>query len=41
LPVDGFYPTLNLGVEYHERQHPERVGFFDDKPTSGRAAPAI
>jgi hypothetical protein len=20
-------------VEYHERQHKERVGFFDDKPT--------
>lgn len=33
LPVDGFYPSLNLVVEYHERQHRERVGFFDDKPT--------
>lgn len=33
LPVDGFYPTLGLVVEYHERQHRERVGFFDDKPT--------
>lgn len=33
LPVDGFYPTLGLVVEYHERQHRERVGFFDEKPT--------
>lgn len=33
LPVDGFFPALNLVVEYHERQHRERVGFFDDKPT--------
>lgn len=34
LPVDAFYPTLNLVVEYHERQHTERVGFFDDKITA-------
>ena len=33
LPVDGFYPALGLVVEYHERQHRERVGVFDDKPT--------
>ncbi len=33
LPVDGFYPALGFVVEYHERQHRERVGFFDDKPT--------
>jgi len=33
LPVDAFYPTLKLVVEYHERQHTERVGFFDDKLT--------
>ncbi len=33
LPVDGFYHALGLVVEYHERQHRERVGFFDDKPT--------
>ncbi|WP_205700597.1 hypothetical protein [Croceicoccus sediminis] len=33
LPVDGFYPELRLVVEYHERQHNERVGFFDDKLT--------
>jgi hypothetical protein len=33
LPVDAFYPELKLTVEYHERQHSERVGLFDDKPT--------
>jgi len=29
LPVDGYYQTLNLIVEYHERQHTENVKFFD------------
>lgn len=29
LPVDSFYPTLNLVIEYRERQHTESVGFFD------------
>ena len=29
LPVDAYYPQHNLVVEYHERQHYERVGFFD------------
>jgi hypothetical protein len=33
LPVDAFYPALKLVVEYHERQHTERVGFFDNKAT--------
>lgn len=33
LPVDAFYSALNLVVEYHERQHTERIGFFDDKGT--------
>ena len=33
LPVDAFYPPLDLVIEYHERQHTERVGFFDDKMT--------
>jgi very-short-patch-repair endonuclease len=33
LPVDGFYPDLKLVVEYHERQHRERVSFFDNKAT--------
>ena len=25
LPVDVYYPTLNLVVEYYERQHTETV----------------
>jgi hypothetical protein len=29
LPVDAYYPKLNLVVEYNERQHSEPVGFFD------------
>ncbi len=29
LPVDAFYPNLELVIEYHERQHSERVPFFD------------
>lgn len=29
LPVDSFYETLNLVVEYRERQHTESVNFFD------------
>lgn len=33
LPVDAFYPELGLVIEYHERQHSERVGFFDDRLT--------
>jgi hypothetical protein len=33
LPVDAFYPELGLVIEYHERQHSERVRFFDDHPT--------
>lgn len=31
LPVDGFYPSVNLAIEYRERQHTEPVGFFDKK----------
>jgi hypothetical protein len=31
LPVDAFYPTLMLVVEYHECQHSESVPFFDRK----------
>lgn len=31
LPVDGFYPSLNLAIEYRERQHTEPVGYFDKK----------
>mgnify|MGYP001317778439 FL=1 len=33
LPVDAYYPDLNLVVEYHERQHSHRVSFFDDRKT--------
>jgi hypothetical protein len=33
LPVDAFYETLNLVIEYDERQHTEEVPFFDGKPT--------
>ncbi len=33
LPVDAFYPSLNLVIEYRERQHFEAVKFFDRRPT--------
>lgn len=33
LPVDAYYPSLNLVVEYHERQHTEAVSFFDKRST--------
>jgi hypothetical protein len=29
LPVDAYYPSRKLVVEYHERQHAEAVEFFD------------
>ena len=29
LPVDSFYESLNLVIEYRERQHTEGVTFFD------------
>ncbi len=29
LPVDAYYPALDLVIEYHERQHTEAVDFFD------------
>jgi len=31
LPVDAFYPSLNLVIEYFEKQHTEAVNFFDKK----------
>jgi hypothetical protein len=34
LPVDAFYPELNLVVEYRERQHTEPVTFWDTKLTA-------
>jgi hypothetical protein len=35
LPVDAYYPALNLVVEYHERQHSEAVTFFDRRQVAG------
>ena len=29
LPVDGYYDELKLVIEYRERQHTEKVPFFD------------
>lgn len=29
LPVDAYWPNINLVVEYRERQHYEEVGHFD------------
>lgn len=33
LPVDGYYESLNLVVEYREKQHSEAVPFFDQRIT--------
>lgn len=33
LPVDAYYPALNLVIEYMERQHSEPVKFFDRRET--------
>lgn len=33
LPVDAYYPSLNLVVEYYERQHTEAVPHFDKRMT--------
>lgn len=33
LPVDAYYPTHRLVVEYRERQHHEPVAFFDRRAT--------
>ena len=33
LPVDAYYPDLNLVVEYYESQHSESTPFFDRKKT--------
>ena len=33
LPVDAYYPELNLVVEYYESQHTELTPFFDNKKT--------
>ncbi|CAM5536999.1 hypothetical protein [Leifsonia shinshuensis] len=34
LPVDGYWPTLRLVVEYWERQHDSGVPLWDGKPTA-------
>lgn len=34
LPVDIYYPTLKLVIEYREKQHTEEVAFFDKRLTS-------
>lgn len=34
LPVDIYYPTLKLVIEYREKQHTEEVAFFDKRITS-------
>lgn len=33
LPVDAYYDSLNLVVEYYERQHFESVKYFNKKDT--------
>ena len=33
LPVDAYYPKLNLVIEFHERQHIEKSPFFDRRNT--------
>ena len=33
LPVDAYYPMLDLVIEYRERQHGEAVPLWDKKPT--------
>lgn len=33
LPVDAYYPELDLVIEYHESQHTEDTPFFDKKRT--------
>ena len=33
LPVDAYYASKKLVVEYNEKQHTESVKLFDNKPT--------
>lgn len=33
LPVDAFYPELNLVIEYREIQHSKPVTIFDERLT--------
>jgi len=34
LPVDAYYPSIPLVIEFHEKQHTEEVGFFNKRITS-------
>jgi hypothetical protein len=34
LPVDAWYPDLNLVIEFREKQHTEAVKFFDKRETA-------
>ena len=34
LPVEAYYPQLELVIEYRERQHSESVPFWDQKLTA-------
>lgn len=34
LPVDAYYPNLNLVIEYYESQHTQSTPFFDNKITA-------
>lgn len=34
LPVDIYYPALELVIEYREKQHTEEVAFFDKRITN-------
>jgi|JI10StandDraft_1071094.scaffolds.fasta_scaffold67860_2 hypothetical protein len=34
LPVDAYYPSLNLVIEFKEKQHTEEVKFFDKRITA-------
>jgi hypothetical protein len=33
LPVDAYYPSLNLVIEFKEKQHTEEIKFFDKRQT--------
>ena len=38
LPVDAYYPSLNMVIEYYERQHSESVPHFDKRMTASGMA---
>ncbi len=41
LPVDAYYPLLNLVIEFHERQHTGPVPFFDRRITASGVSRGI